>query len=105
MQIPCRKDGADPDDWFIPQRSPDNTADDKRRRRRAKQECWSGGPNQGHCPIRLKCLDAGMAGENIFWGIWGGYDEKERQQIAAELAARGQRERDKDAEILAAAVE
>lgn len=32
------------------------------------------------CPVRVKCLDYGLQHEP--WGIWGGFDERERVRIA-----------------------
>lgn len=94
-RVPCRKPTEDPDDWFVPPRTAAESTEG-RKRRRAKQECWTGGPGYGQCPIRLACLGEGMKPENIRWGIFGGYTEQERRQIAEGLVARGLREKVSD---------
>lgn len=91
---PCREPDADPDDWFIPHNpSPDEYGapghshptsetcaecapllrEALRRRRGAKQACWD-------CPTkaRMECLQIGMSEG---FGIFGGYDERERREF------------------------
>jgi hypothetical protein len=73
-----------PDHWFHDPGSGRET-EEGRQRRRAKQACWS------ECPMRerLRCLDKGMQpGPTLNFGIYGGYDEAERQAISAELERR-----------------
>jgi len=73
-----------PDDWFIDPGSGRET-EDGRRRRRARQACWS------DCPMkaRLLCLDRGMQeGPTMNYGIYGGYTEKQRQDIFEQIRKR-----------------
>jgi len=71
-----------PDHWFIDPGSGRET-EDGRLRRRAIQACWA------DCPMkaRLLCLDRGLQpGPTLNYGIYGGYTEKQRQAVVAELA-------------------
>ena len=71
-----------PDHWFIDPGSGRET-EDGRLRRRAIQACWA------DCPMRdrLLCLDLGLQeGPTLDYGIYGGYTEKQRQQIVADKA-------------------
>jgi hypothetical protein len=69
-----------PDHWYIDPGSGRET-EDGRLRRRALQACWT------DCPMRVRplCLDLGLEqGPTLQYGIFGGYTEKQRQQIVAE---------------------
>jgi len=91
---PCREKDRNPDDWFIPSSpdpeeygAPDHAhpasqpcaecapllREALKRRRGAKQACWD-------CPTqaRMECLQIGMSQD---FGIWGGYDERERRDF------------------------
>ena len=64
----CASEWVDPDWWFAPADDPDHAA--------ARRIC-------GSCPVRRSCLAHALAtGEPE--GIWGGFDESERdwQQLA-----------------------
>lgn len=78
-QIPCRDFDLDKADWFLDQSDADEYPDYKDRRRRAKQACWD-------CPLAVRgaCLSEGMQPENIRFGIWGGYTERQRLKFRAE---------------------
>lgn len=72
------------EDWYRDPGSGKLTPDG-RRRRRAKQACWSDCPSR----MRLLCLDAALQqGPGEQFGIWGGYDEGERDLILLEIARR-----------------
>lgn len=73
-----------PDHWFIDPGSGRET-EDGRLRRRALEACWA------DCPMkaRLLCLDRGLQkGPALQYGIYGGYTEKQRQAVAAEIEER-----------------
>lgn len=73
-----------PDHWFIDPGSGRET-EDGRLRRRAVQACWA------DCPMkaRLLCLDRGLQeGPTLQYGIYGGYTEKQRQVIVADIKVR-----------------
>ena len=73
-----------PDHWFIDPGSGRET-EDGRLRRRALQACWA------DCPMkaRLLCLDRGLQkGPALNYGIYGGYTEKQRQQIVEDIETR-----------------
>ena len=59
-------------------------ADLKSRRRKAIQSCHY------DCPMaaRLLCLDEGLKPINLEHGIWGGYPESERRDIATAISNR-----------------
>lgn len=60
------------------------TEDLKLRRRKAAEACYY------DCPMaaRLLCLDEGLKPINLEHGIWGGYPESKRREIADAIAAR-----------------
>ena len=33
------------------------------------------------CPLKAECLELGMQGEDIYWGIWGGLFPAERKAL------------------------
>jgi hypothetical protein len=69
--------GYHPDHWFMDPGSGRET-EAGRLRRRALQACWA------DCPMkaRLLCLDRGLQeGPTLQYGIYGGYTEKQRQEI------------------------
>lgn len=73
-----------PDHWFIDPGSGRET-DDGRLRRRAIQACWA------DCPMkaRLLCLDRGLqGGATLYYGIYGGYTEKQRQAVVSDIKQR-----------------
>lgn len=73
-----------PDHWFIDPGSGRET-EDGRLRRRAIQACWA------DCPMkaRLLCLDRGLQeGPTLQYGVYGGYTEKQRQQVVADIKER-----------------
>jgi hypothetical protein len=94
-QTPCqtnnhvRLDQVGPDDWhpdlwFADPNTRKGSLED-RQRNKAKAACFT------DCPMaaRRQCLMEGLRPENLGsdnWGIWGGYDEKQRQAIADEIA-------------------
>lgn len=84
--VPCRDFGLDPDDWMVDQSDVERVPDYKDRRRRAKQACWD-------CPLAVRgaCLQDGMLPENIRFGIWGGYTERQRLKFRSEHARRALR--------------
>ena len=107
FDLPC-SDPERQDDWFIPERAPlapedeaeiragfddekladkavaDKVAELKSKRRKAIQSCHF------DCPMkaRLLCLDEGLKPINLEHGIWGGYVESERRDVANAIAAR-----------------
>ena len=77
-----------PDHWFIDPGSGMLT-DEGRLRRRALQACWA------DCPMkaRLLCLDQGMQdGPSLYYGIYGGYTEKQRKAVFDEIQERKKRD-------------
>jgi hypothetical protein len=34
------------------------------------------------CPLKTECLNKGMQGEDLLWGVWGGLFPSERQHLA-----------------------
>lgn len=83
VEVECSEHDWHADDWFEDPGSGQQTPAG-RRRRRALQACWT------DCPMkmRLACLNEGMKDENLAHGIWGGYTEKQRQEIDAEIKRR-----------------
>ena len=69
---PCAEIGL-PDVWFDV-----DTRSDKHEIRMLKialETCNS-------CHLRSECLQLGMQGEDIYWGVWGGLFPAERQVLA-----------------------
>ena len=66
-----------PTDWWFPQFWRTQTAREKwavlNVADEAKRICYQ-------CPVRAECLDYSLKHEP--WGIWGGFDERERVKIA-----------------------
>lgn len=62
----------------------ERTAELKSKRRRAIQSCHF------DCPMaaRLLCLDEGLKPINLEYGIWGGYPESERRDVATAISNR-----------------
>lgn len=75
------------DDWFQDPGSGKNT-ESGRARRRAIDACHI------DCPMkmRLACLHEGLKTPNLQYGIFGGYTEAQRQEIAEQIAARTRRQ-------------
>lgn len=84
--IRCTEHRHHPDDWFEDPGSGRDTEPGKARRR-AIDACWV------DCPMkmRLLCLDEGMKSQNLQHGIWGGYTEAQRREIADEIERRRRR--------------
>jgi len=72
----CTEHRHHADDWFEDPGSGKDTPEG-RARRRARDACFV------DCPMkmRLECLNLGMQPENLAHGIWGGYTEKQRQEM------------------------
>jgi hypothetical protein len=85
-KVPCRDFGLDPNDWMLDQSDAERVPDYLTLRRKAKQQCWD-------CPLAVRgaCLEEGMRDENIRFGIWGGYTERQRLKFRAEKVRREQR--------------
>jgi hypothetical protein len=85
-KVPCRDGGGDPNDWMLDQSDAERVPDYLVLRRKAKQRCWD-------CPLAVRgaCLEEGMKPENIRFGIWGGYTERQRLKFRAETARRALR--------------
>lgn len=83
LQRKCTQHRHHADDWFEDPGSGRETLAG-RARRRARDACFV------DCPMkmRLACLNLGMQPENLFHGIWGGYTEAQRQEVADGIAAR-----------------
>lgn len=66
-QIPCRREGANPDDWFAAPNSP--------RELKARKACMD-------CPLYWQCQEYALT-EGIPHGTFGGMDEKTRARVWA----------------------
>jgi hypothetical protein len=87
--VPCRDFGLDANDWMLDQSDAERVPDYLTLRRKAKQACWD-------CPLAVRgaCLEEGMRDENIRFGIWGGYTERQRLKFRAEKQRRDKRRAD-----------
>ena len=74
--------GSEFPDWWYPETGNSVSNDDIETIALALQVC-------DHCPIRMQCLEVGMNGEDLRWGIWGGLLSGER--LALKVKATGKR--------------
>ena len=63
--------GSEFPDWWYPETGNSVSNEDVEITSMALNVC-------DHCPIRMQCLEVGMQGNDLRWGIWGGLLSGER---------------------------